>query len=106
MIGEQPFRGYDYDSMVKSIQSGEIYKNIDSVFIKMLLSRLLIAELERRPEISEILTLMRSYQAPSKVAIMPSVSMEQNFKRKPATTVSNFNNPYLPQGIPSIKRVD
>jgi serine/threonine protein kinase len=28
IIGEQPFRGYDYDTMIKTIALGEIYKNV------------------------------------------------------------------------------
>lgn len=99
MIGEQPFRGYDYDSMIRTISVGEIYKNIDSAFIRMLLSRLLTVELERRPEISELLTLMRSYQPQSKINIMPTVSMEQNFKKK-SNTMTSFS-PFQGQGNPT-----
>lgn len=49
ILGEQPFRGYDYDSMIKTIAHAEIYKNVESAFLRMLLSKLLTLELERRP---------------------------------------------------------
>ena len=86
ILGEQPFRGYDYDSMVKSIAVGEIYRNVDSPFLRMLLSKLFTVEVERRPEISEVLTAMKSYHPTSKINYSPSIpTMEQSFKKKPPT---------------------
>jgi hypothetical protein len=48
-LGDQPFRGVDYDTLIKQITTGEIYRTINvSGFIKMILSRLLSVDIQRR----------------------------------------------------------
>jgi serine/threonine protein kinase len=53
LLGDQPFRGIDYESLVKTIGSGEIYNTIAVTgFTKMLLSRMLSIDIERRIDIN------------------------------------------------------
>jgi hypothetical protein len=63
LIGEQPFKGVDYNTLVKQVAAGDIYRNLNiSSFTKMLLSRVLSIEVERRADTNEIFNLMKSNQ--------------------------------------------
>lgn len=52
IIGKTPFKGIDYDTMVKNVASGEIYKAVENGFFKMLLSRMLSIDVQRRADIN------------------------------------------------------
>jgi hypothetical protein len=63
IIAKTPFKGMDYDTMVKGVASGEIYKTIDNGFFKMLLSRMLSIDVQRRADINEVASML-SQQSP------------------------------------------
>ena len=48
----------DYDTMVKNVASGEIYKLVESGFFKMLLSRMLCIDVQRRADADEVMGLL------------------------------------------------
>ena len=58
ILGKTPFKGMDYDTMVKNVASGDIYKGVYSGFLKMILSRMLSIDVQRRADINEIWTLI------------------------------------------------
>lgn len=59
VLGEQPFKGIDYDSLVRSVASGAIYNTLAvSGFMKMLLSRMLSIDIGRRIDIGELMNLL------------------------------------------------
>lgn len=52
LLGDQPFKGIDYETLIRTIASGEIYNTINvSGFTKMLLSRMLSLDVQRRIDI-------------------------------------------------------
>lgn len=68
LLGEQPFKGIDYDALIRSISSGAIYATINaSGFVKMLLSRMLSIDLQRRIEIGELTALLNQHTQASKI---------------------------------------
>lgn len=49
LIGKQPFKGMDYNTLMKNIATADLYKDMNtSSFVKMLLSRLLSIDVDRR----------------------------------------------------------
>lgn len=61
LIGKQPFQGIDYNTLVKNVATAELYKDMKvSSFVKMLFSRLLSLDVERRCSADEAVLLMGS----------------------------------------------
>ena len=82
IIAKTPFKGIDYDTMVKNVASGEIYKTIDNGFFKMLLSRMLSVDVQRRADINEVANML-SQQSP--------ISTTARTVIRKASGVNNFN---------------
>jgi serine/threonine protein kinase len=61
LIGEQPFKGVDYNTLIKQVATADIYRNLKiNSFTKMLLSRLLSIDVQRRADTNDILNLLSS----------------------------------------------
>ncbi len=90
-IGDQPFKGFDYNKLIQQVASSEVYKNLKiSGFAKMLLSRLLSIDVERRASATEVLNLLRSNQPKvMSETIMRPVS-QTNVRDIPSANNTNY----------------
>lgn len=61
--------------MIKNIASGEIFKNVQSGYLKMLLSRMLSIDVERRASVKEIIELLKQQTANIRNTISRKPSM-------------------------------
>lgn len=74
MMGDLPFKGQEYDTLLKQMESEQIIKNLNiNLKLKSILSKMLSVEVEKRIDPTEAYTLLTGYRSESIKNVKPQI---------------------------------